>query len=182
VAPCHAASTSHPLTCGARRRTRTSLFAFVAQSPHPEVRAQHMERGSPLVFQRPDNTWRPWLESNQQPSVLETEAAPPPHGPTDSRPTTHLRCKQSALRSCSSRLELARAAERPRDSVVGWRGLKPKAGIYLRLMKSQPSPAYLWQPDVFRPTPLMGRSHINVAAGMVTCLMAIISEARPAEC
>ena len=96
MAPCHAASTSHPLTCGARRRTRTSLFAFVAQSPHPEVRAQHMERGSPLVFQRPDNTWRPWLESNQQPSVLETEAAPPPHGPTDSRPTTHLRCKQSA--------------------------------------------------------------------------------------
>lgn len=77
--------------------------------------AQHMERGSPLVFQRPDNEaqpavalgdrrgpptrcrnfsalrrtafariqsegWRPWLESNQQPSVLETEAAPPPHG------------------------------------------------------------------------------------------------------
>ena len=80
VAPFHAASTSHPLTCGARRRTRTSLFAFVAQSPHPEVRAQHMERGSPLVFQRPDNNWRPWLESNQQPSVLETEAAPPPHG------------------------------------------------------------------------------------------------------
>jgi len=27
----------------------------------------------------------------------------------------------------------------------------------------------------------MGRSHINVAAGMVTCLMAITSEARPVE-
>src|SRR4030095_2132106 len=64
----------------------------------------------------------------------------------------------------------------------GWlERIETEGWIYLRLMKSQPSPAYLWQTDVFRPTPLMGRSHINVAAGMVTCLMAIISEARPVE-
>ena len=67
-------------------------------------------------------SWRPWLKSNQQHAVLETAAAPPPHG----------RCVSATVRCVSA----------SRTSGWEWRFERRSRGSQPRILPVERSPTY----------------------------------------